>query len=160
MGGNPRQSVASQKKTQTHPKKKYGSGSFFTCDVSSSLRAVRTETVIKVEKGQKKRNRIRWPATNAESSRSRRIRARPFAFTPFRHHHRPEVSTHRSYGKKISTDHSLSFVRADGARRCARCSRTDGLKRCARCKLVWYCSRTCQREHWRDVHQHECEKEI
>jgi len=30
------------------------------------------------------------------------------------------------------------------------------LQRCTRCKLVWYCSKQCQKEHWYNAHKHHC----
>jgi len=41
---------------------------------------------------------------------------------------------------------------------CAFCrSNTERLKRCSGCKRVFYCSRTCQRNHWKE-HKAECQK--
>ena len=40
------------------------------------------------------------------------------------------------------------------SRVCANCAKPAAgpddptFKRCGRCKLVWYCCKTCQREHW------------
>ncbi|KAI0738892.1 ankyrin [Daedaleopsis nitida] len=40
---------------------------------------------------------------------------------------------------------------------CGACGRTDvSLKFCAVCHAVRYCSRECQREHWRKTHKTEC----
>jgi len=30
------------------------------------------------------------------------------------------------------------------------------LKKCSRCKVLWYCGRACQEEHWGKVHQRHC----
>ena len=34
----------------------------------------------------------------------------------------------------------------------------EKLKQCSKCKVVQYCSKSCQREHWRLVHKHQCEE--
>lgn len=40
---------------------------------------------------------------------------------------------------------------------CAQCQNTTGtLQRCAGCRTVQYCSRDCQRLHWRAGHKDEC----
>ena len=40
---------------------------------------------------------------------------------------------------------------------CAFChSKTDNLKRCTGCKRVFYCSKTCQKQHWKE-HKPECQ---
>ncbi len=41
------------------------------------------------------------------------------------------------------------------------CRQTRGyckLKFCGGCKLKFYCSKTCQKYHWKYVHRLECEK--
>ncbi|CAA7263518.1 unnamed protein product [Cyclocybe aegerita] len=45
---------------------------------------------------------------------------------------------------------------------CTNCSKIDGsggceLKRCEKCKIVYYCSRDCQKEHW-EVHKTQCQE--
>lgn len=41
---------------------------------------------------------------------------------------------------------------------CAFChSNTESLKRCSGCKRAFYCSKTCQRNHWKE-HKPECQK--
>ena len=30
------------------------------------------------------------------------------------------------------------------------------LKKCKRCKLAYYCSRKCQKQHWKLSHRHQC----
>jgi hypothetical protein len=47
---------------------------------------------------------------------------------------------------------------------CANCSRTEseegkGLKSCSTCLLTFYCSKECQKSHWKSAHKKEC-KEI
>ena len=34
------------------------------------------------------------------------------------------------------------------------------LKRCAQCKVKMYCSKKCQREHWRKTHKYFCESVV
>lgn len=29
-------------------------------------------------------------------------------------------------------------------------------KKCARCRIVRYCSRKCQKKHWKEIHKHQC----
>lgn len=40
---------------------------------------------------------------------------------------------------------------------CNSCSSTKNLMRCAACKVVWYCSRDCQKQDW-IVHKLSCKK--
>lgn len=47
---------------------------------------------------------------------------------------------------------------------CANCLRTEseegkGLKSCSKCLLTFYCSKECQKDHWKSAHKKEC-KEI
>lgn len=44
-------------------------------------------------------------------------------------------------------------------RPCASCSSEPGKKRCAICKSVHYCSRECQRNHWK-AHKKTCSKKV
>ena len=37
-----------------------------------------------------------------------------------------------------------------GPTRCPVCSSPNDLKRCTGCGSVWYCSRSCQRSHWKE----------
>ena len=40
---------------------------------------------------------------------------------------------------------------------CASChSKTENLKRCSGCKRVFYCSKTCQKNHWKE-HKPDCQ---
>ena len=41
---------------------------------------------------------------------------------------------------------------------CAYCSGVSltGMKKCGRCKLVHYCDRECQKEHWKQEHKRYC----
>ena len=40
---------------------------------------------------------------------------------------------------------------------CAGCYRmAPEMQCCAGCKYTHYCNRTCQRQHWRECHKHEC----
>ena len=40
---------------------------------------------------------------------------------------------------------------------CARCGKcATGNKRCSRCKKVYYCSKSCQRLHWKSGHKQDC----
>lgn len=46
--------------------------------------------------------------------------------------------------------------------KCDNCERTSAetertLQRCARCKTVFYCSRDCQRQHWK-IHKRVCKE--
>ena len=55
-----------------------------------------------------------------------------------------------------------SVMAASSDRFCANCSAFDwpqaatGLRRCARCRVLWYCGRPCQEEHWDKVHKRHC----
>ena len=39
---------------------------------------------------------------------------------------------------------------------CAICEKTAS-SYCSACKQVWYCSRKCQKIHWKDIHNQTCE---
>jgi hypothetical protein len=39
---------------------------------------------------------------------------------------------------------------------CASCGAGGKLMTCSLCKKVWYCSRDCQRKHWKASHKREC----
>ncbi|CAB1098776.1 unnamed protein product [Ectocarpus sp. CCAP 1310/34] len=39
---------------------------------------------------------------------------------------------------------------------CPVCQELNGLMRCSRCKIVKYCSRECQKQHWHTHHKLEC----
>ena len=49
-------------------------------------------------------------------------------------------------------------------RECANCLifnwgyEDESLQRCSRCKVLVYCDKQCQQEHWRLVHKHHCKK--
>ena len=46
---------------------------------------------------------------------------------------------------------------AAAERACAKCGqRGTGFDHCGRCKRVHYCSRACQRAHWKASHRHAC----
>jgi hypothetical protein len=59
-------------------------------------------------------------------------------------------------------DHSASDVATDTTSderaymTCMECGSTSSLKVCGRCQLAWYCSKTCQRAHWKTIHKYEC----
>mmetsp|Transcript_18241 Transcript_18241/g.29669 ORF Transcript_18241/g.29669 Transcript_18241/m.29669 type:complete len:147 (+) Transcript_18241:803-1243(+) len=38
---------------------------------------------------------------------------------------------------------------------CAQCFQVEELKKCARCNLIPYCSKECQRKHWK-LHKLQC----
>mmetsp|Transcript_29759 Transcript_29759/g.51374 ORF Transcript_29759/g.51374 Transcript_29759/m.51374 type:complete len:418 (+) Transcript_29759:65-1318(+) len=38
---------------------------------------------------------------------------------------------------------------------CIRCFAVESLSKCSRCHQVWYCSRTCQKRHWK-LHKQVC----
>jgi hypothetical protein len=41
--------------------------------------------------------------------------------------------------------------------RCSKCAK-PAAKRCSRCKIVKYCSRECQSDHWKSPHKQSCIK--
>ena len=42
---------------------------------------------------------------------------------------------------------------------CCGLKRSDGMKKCSKCKLVYYCSKKCQKYDWiRNGHRDECQK--
>lgn len=43
----------------------------------------------------------------------------------------------------------------NGPRRCANCGREGPTKRCSRCRSESYCSKECQRKHWKN-HKRTC----
>lgn len=43
---------------------------------------------------------------------------------------------------------------------CSFCEEeSPDLLKCSRCKEVYYCSRDCQRGHWREGHREDCKDE-
>ena len=45
----------------------------------------------------------------------------------------------------------------EGGNRCYGCHEIfDKLSECSRCRKAAYCTKECQRTHWRSVHKHEC----
>lgn len=40
---------------------------------------------------------------------------------------------------------------------CATCQKTESLKKCAKCHSITYCSRDCQKAHWK-THKRDCAK--
>lgn len=40
---------------------------------------------------------------------------------------------------------------------CANCTLSAATQQCTRCRIVKYCNRTCQRQHWRSCHRASCE---
>ena len=32
----------------------------------------------------------------------------------------------------------------------------DLLKRCTGCRMIWYCDKMCQKEHWHHTHKNQC----
>jgi hypothetical protein len=61
------------------------------------------------------------------------------------------------------TDAWLAVVRkkpATARRRCSQCGATETATKflaCGRCRLVNYCSKDCQREHWSSIHRLFCQ---
>ena len=54
--------------------------------------------------------------------------------------------------------HAKLLSKQDHRWACIQCKETfqkKHLKHCARCKVTWYCSRTCQKAHWK-IHVDEC----
>ena len=45
---------------------------------------------------------------------------------------------------------------------CANCGTrgTTGFLQCGKCKTAKYCSRTCQREHWKRSHKRDCTRAV
>ena len=39
---------------------------------------------------------------------------------------------------------------------CAECGAEPCTNVCSKCSNVWYCSKKCQKSHWRPVHKSEC----
>ncbi len=46
----------------------------------------------------------------------------------------------------VATD--AHMLRLLARKRCTACDRLCGVKKCERCRLVVYCSKACQRQHW------------
>ncbi|CAN0435888.1 unnamed protein product [Ectocarpus sp. 13 AM-2016] len=44
---------------------------------------------------------------------------------------------------------------ASGSAGCSNCGKDGSLRPCSRCRHVRYCSRDCQRQHWKD-HKRDC----
>ncbi|KAH0373214.1 hypothetical protein KCU65_g544, partial [Aureobasidium melanogenum] len=47
------------------------------------------------------------------------------------------------------------MVSSAASSKCANCSATTNLKCCAKCQDEWYCSRSCQKAHWK-LHKKSC----
>lgn len=63
----------------------------------------------------------------------------------------------RAYEAKIIELEDVAN-RIDPQKVCSNCSKSNCSSRCSRCKKVFYCSRTCQVEHW-PSHKLVCKKE-
>lgn len=55
----------------------------------------------------------------------------------------------------------VADLESHGPSMCANCWRDsecfpEKMKRCTRCRSSWYCSRGCQRRHWKDGHKKDC----
>jgi MYND finger len=48
-----------------------------------------------------------------------------------------------------------SSKNGQGEPACFQCGKTTEVKRCANCQSAWYCSRDCQKAHWK-VHKRTC----
>lgn len=57
---------------------------------------------------------------------------------------------HRAYGPVGVKCDNCGITREDAA------TNGDGLKNCTKCKLVFYCSKECQKLHWRSGHRQAC----
>jgi hypothetical protein len=40
---------------------------------------------------------------------------------------------------------------------CAQCTKSNATQQCSKCRIVKYCDRTCQKQHWKAVHRTSCE---
>ena len=55
----------------------------------------------------------------------------------------------------------IVFKAGDQANQCSFCGQpSQDLQRCSRCKGVSYCSRDCQKQHWKVGHKKECKEVI
>ena len=61
----------------------------------------------------------------------------------------------RKLGKKKLRCAVCDQLNEDTARACAHCG-AEAVSQCINCKLVAYCSRKCQKRHWRDHHKGRC----
>jgi hypothetical protein len=57
--------------------------------------------------------------------------------------------------RKFSVGQELIIRRSDH-KECATCAATGASVTCAKCKVPLYCSKACQRQHWRDGHKEVC----
>ena len=55
-----------------------------------------------------------------------------------------------------SMESQLNMMCANACGKMAK--KGEGLKACNRCRSVWYCSRECQTQHWKQGHKSDCVK--
>jgi hypothetical protein len=65
------------------------------------------------------------------------------------------------FGKTHWKQEDLDKVGAAGVITCKQCQKVlspSAMPKCGGCHTVFYCSRRCQRKHWRAVHRSECKR--
>lgn len=55
------------------------------------------------------------------------------------------------------TNKNARMIVAAGSAGCSNCGKDGSLRPCSRCHIVRYCSKDCQRQHWRE-HRRDCRR--
>ncbi|CAN0558845.1 unnamed protein product, partial [Ectocarpus sp. 12 AP-2014] len=67
----------------------------------------------------------------------------------------PLYTTNASTSSAPQTKKNARMTVASGSAGCSNCGKDGSLRPCSRCHQVRYCSRDCQRQHWKD-HKRDC----
>ena len=60
--------------------------------------------------------------------------------------------------ESVAMQTKLDVAPVRGSSRCAKCGAIGEMFRCSRCRKAMYCSKDCQRNHWK-IHKPTCSKQ-